>query len=82
MAKEYLPYPCPMWYAGDDNGYEKAEKDTDTKRSIFEAGAKAVLELVEMYVNNMDLGNSAEEKFYKLDAIADIGLFIKQLKGE
>lgn len=49
---------------------------------VFEAGANAVLEKVETYIQNLDLGNSAEEKFYKLDAIADVGLYIKQLKGE
>ena len=37
---------------------------------------------IESYIQNYDLGNSAEEKFYKLDVIADIGLYIKELKGE
>ena len=45
-------------------------------------GINSVLEEVETYIQNLDLGNSAEEKFYKLDAIADIGLFIKGLKEE
>ena len=48
----------------------------------FEAGANAVLEMIETYIHNLDLGNSAEEKFYKLDVISDIGLYIKELKGE
>lgn len=48
----------------------------------FEAGANAGLEEIEKYIQNLDLGRGAEEKFYKLDVIADIGLFIKQLKGE
>ena len=48
----------------------------------YEAGANAVLEEIEAYLNNLNLGNSTEEKFYKLDVIADVGLYIKQLKGE
>ena len=45
----------------------------------FELGANTVLDIVGTYIQNLDLGSSAEEKFYKLDVIADIGLFIKQL---
>ena len=58
---------------------EKAQEWADMYPSCgmadksFKAGANYVLE-------QLDLGNSAEEKFYKLDVIADIGLFIKQLK--
>ena len=46
----------------------------------FVAGANYVLEQIENYMKDLDLGNSAEEKFYKLDVLADIGLFIEQLK--
>ena len=49
-------------------------------REQFEAGANYVLNEIENFMKDLDLGNSAEEKFYKLDVIADIGLFIKQLK--
>lgn len=46
----------------------------------FEAGANYVLEEIENFMKDLDLGNSTEEKFYKLDVIANIGLFVKQLK--
>ena len=46
----------------------------------YQAGANYVLGEIENFMKDLDLGNSAEEKFYKLDVIADIGLFIKQLK--
>lgn len=46
----------------------------------FEAGANYVLEEIENFMKDLDLGNSAEEKFYKLDVMADISSFIKQLK--
>jgi hypothetical protein len=52
------------------------------RRIGFEFGANAVLMEVEKYIQNLNLGNSVAEKFYKLDVIADIGLFIKGLKGE
>lgn len=57
---------------------------TAIKECIEEAmvyGANTVLEMMETYIQNLDLGNSAEEKFYKLDVISDIGLYIKELKG-
>jgi len=44
------------------------------------AGANYVLEEIDNFMKGLDLGNSAEEKFYKLNALADIGLFIEQLK--
>ena len=50
------------------------------KQEGFEAGANYVLEEIENFIKDLDLGNSAEEKFYKLDVLADIGLFIEQLK--
>ena len=46
------------------------------------AGANTMLDIVGTYIQNLDLGSSTEEKFYKLDVIADIGLFIKQLGGK
>ena len=46
----------------------------------FEVGANYVLGEIENFMKNLDLGNSAEEKFYKLDVIADISSFIEQLK--
>ena len=58
------------------------EVEIKQKRGAYFNGANAVLEIVENYIKNLDLGNSAEEKFYKLDVIADIGLFIEELKGE
>ena len=78
MAKTI--YEMAIDYRQDfiENGVNK-DVANDHKDS-FEIGANAVLEEIETYINNLDLGNSAEEKFYKLDAIADIGLYIKQLK--
>lgn len=50
------------------------------KAVTFTEGAYYVLEQIENFMKDSDLGNSAEEKFYKLDVLADIGLFIEQLK--
>ena len=73
LAKENIP---PMgWYHFKDEAEE-------CFLNGFEAGANTVLEEIETYLNNLNLGNSTEEKFYKLDVIADVGLYIKQLKGE
>lgn len=63
-AKEYLFSPLPQ----------------RAPNIHFEAGANYVLEEIENFMKDLDLGNSAEEKFYKLDVLAEIGLFIKQLK--
>ena len=52
------------------------------QQDLYIIGANAVLEMIETYIQNLDLGNSAKEKFYKLDVISDIGLYIKELKGE
>ena len=49
-------------------------------QKTFEAGANYVLDEIENFMKDLDLGNSSKEKFYKLDVIADIGLFIEQLK--
>lgn len=46
----------------------------------YKRGANYVLEQIENFMKDLDLGNSTEEKFHKLDVIADIGLFIEQLK--
>lgn len=46
----------------------------------FEAGANFVLVVIEDFMKDLDLGNSSEEKFYKLDVLADIHKFIEQLK--
>ena len=48
----------------------------------FEAGANAVLDEMETFINHLNLGNSILEKFHKLDILADIGLFIGELKRE
>ena len=44
------------------------------------AGANYVLDEIEEFMANINLGNSAAEKFYKLDLMADIHEFIEQLK--
>ena len=65
---------------------EKAQEWADMYPSCgmadksFQAGANYVLEEIENFTNGLDLGDRAEEKFYKLDILADIGLFIEQLK--
>ena len=46
----------------------------------FEAGANFVLVVIENFMKDLDLGNSSEEKFYKLDVLADIHKFIEQLQ--
>lgn len=51
-AEKCIPYPCPMWYAGDDEGYEKSKNDVDTKRHIFELGANCVLEEIENVIKS------------------------------
>lgn len=50
------------------------------KRIGFNSGANYVLEEIENFMKGLDLGNSAKEKFYKLDVLADIHVFIEQLK--
>ena len=47
---------------------------------MFIEGANYVLDEIENFMKDLDLGNSAEEKFYKLDVLADIHGFIEQLK--
>ena len=41
LAEEQYPYPNPMWYAGDDYGYEKAVKKIDSLRDAFITGYNA-----------------------------------------
>ena len=77
MAKTFLKEKGYLLTA--ENGVHMAEVEAI---NMFEEGAKKMLEVMETYIQNLDLGNSAEEKFYELDVIADIGLFIKQLNGE
>ena len=52
MAEKRIPYPCPMWYVGDDEVYEESKKDVNTKRHIFELCANAVLEKIESLIEN------------------------------
>ena len=66
---------------------EKAEEKYPQNKNVlmysaYIDGANTALEIVETYIQNLDLGNNVKEKFYKLDVIADIGLFIEELKGE
>ncbi len=61
-------------YAGYDDVLKKLVKES------YVSGANYVLGEIENFMKGLDLGNSAEEKFYKLDVIADIGLFIEKLK--
>ena len=75
-AEEYGLLNPDIHYDADGNTYD----DVDKPSMDFEAGANYVLEEIENFIKDLDLGNSAEEKFYKLDILADIGLFIEQLK--
>ena len=47
----------------------------------YKAGANAVLNEINIFLDNYHLGDSGEEKFYKLDLMADIAEFITSLKG-
>ena len=47
----------------------------------FEAGANYVLDEIEKFMVNINLGSNAAEKFHKLDLMADIHGFIEQLKS-
>ena len=47
----------------------------------YKTGANYVLGEIENFMKDLELGNSTEEKFYKLDIIADIHGFIEQLKS-
>ncbi len=64
----------------DDWDVIEEQCDRDDQRKAFVSGANYVLEQIENFMKGLDFGNSAEEKFYKLDVLADIGLFIEQLK--
>ena len=77
-SEEYgLQYPI-IHYDADGNTYD----DVDKPSMDFEAGANYVLEQIENFIKDSDLGNSVEEKFYKLDILADIHEFIQKLKEE
>jgi hypothetical protein len=69
-AIEVFPGHC------NANTYESNIK----KRIGFEAGANYVIEEIENFMKDLNLGNNVKEKFYKLDVIADISSFIGQLK--
>ena len=66
--------------ASDEWDVIEEQCDRDDQRKAFVLGANYVLEQIENFMKDLDLGNSAEEKFYKLDILADIGLFFEQLK--
>ena len=70
----YPPTPDPR--SDCDDGWDYNEQ----YRDCYIEGAKAVLEEIENFMKGLDLGNSAEEKFYKLDVLADIHGFIQKLK--
>ena len=38
LAEEKYPYPNPMWYLGDDNGYYKETEKIDELREAFKEG--------------------------------------------
>ena len=76
-AEEYgLQYPV-IHYDADGNIYD----DVDKPSMDFEAGTNYVLDAIEEFMTNINLGNNAAEKFYKLDLMADIHAFIEQLKS-
>ena len=75
-SEEYGFQNPVIHYDADGNTYD----DVDKPSMDFEAGANYVLEQIENFMKGLNLGNSAEEKFYKLDVLAYIGLFIEQLK--
>jgi hypothetical protein len=54
--------------------------DNERKRIGFVAGANYVLDAIEEFMVNLNLGNNSAEKFYKFDLLADIHAFIEQLK--
>lgn len=78
MAENSIPYPCPMWYAGDDEWYEESKNDVDTKRHIFELGANAVLEKIESLIEN----TSGECEVYHYNLYMGFQKLVKELKGE
>lgn len=75
-AEEYGLLNPDIHYDADGNTYD----DVDKPSMDFEAGANYVLDEIEDFMKDLDLGNSAEEKFYKLDVLADIHGFIQKLK--
>lgn len=83
IKEKAVEYSYTNWQSDEyhDGASEGLEFDPiGHTQKTFEAGANYVLDAIKNYINNIDLGNSAEEKFYKLDVIADFGLFIEQLK--
>ena len=51
-----------------------------SKRKAYILGVLDALGEIENFMKVLDLGNSVEEKFHKLDVLADIHVFIQQLK--
>lgn len=72
-AKERAPYT-------KTDSWDRIKAAINAQTS-FEAGANYVLDEIEEFMKDLELGNSAEEKFYKLDIMADIHGFIEQLKS-
>ena len=62
-------------YAGYDGVLKKLVKEG------FVSGANYVLDEIEEFMNNLNLGNSPADKFCKLVLMAEIHGFIEQLKG-
>jgi hypothetical protein len=61
-------------YAGYDDVLKELVKES------YVSGANYVLDAIEEFMVNLNLGNNSAEKFYKFDLIADIHAFIEQLK--
>ena len=76
-AEEYGLLNPNIHYDADGNTYDDVNKPS----MDFEAGACYVLDAIEEFMTTMNLGNNSAEKFYKLDLMADIHVFIEQLKS-
>ena len=76
-AEEYGLLNPDIHYDADGNTYD----DVDKPSMDFEAGANYVLDEIENFMANINLGSNAAEKFHKLDLMADIHGFIEQLKS-
>ena len=63
-----------------DVGHANAQFNCFNMIDAVKFGANYAIEEIENFMKGLDLGNSAEEKFYKLDVLADISSFIEQLK--
>ena len=74
-AEEYGLLNPNIHYDADGNTYD----DVDKPSMDFEAGANYVLDAIEKFMVNLNLGSNAAEMFYK-DLKANIHKFIEQLK--